>query len=158
MNSKWTLASASKLERSIMKTKDRYALLVAIESEYSGKIYIGEKDLEVRTRPFPFLESRKLVFADTKTGGVISGMADYVAVYRDLSSQLFLDRSCLTLEELNKYQGGRPFFFHYLQNPFKFPVSVKLSDIGITSMPQSWRYLTREQYETIISRGNNKPN
>lgn len=121
-------------------------VLLSLKPKYWNLIKSGKKTIEIRkTKPlcmlYPF---RVIVYV---TGGIgVVGKFDCCKTVETIRPEIFVDGSCLTLEELERYAGGKPLCGWYIKEDsvveYEKPIPLDIAT-GLKHPPQSWRYLLK---------------
>ena len=124
--------------------RDGKTLLVPIYSNYTDLIYKGEKEWEFR-KTFPKKPVKRMLFYETSPVKAITGEAKIEVVVED--DKYILWRKT----KFNAGITGEDYFTYFLNNKTgvafklckvkKYDKPILLSEIGISSAPQSYRYL-----------------
>ena len=130
------------------------AVLASIHKEYLDKILSGEKTIEVRTNtPKSILTPFTVFFYETAQGGgarrvlakalctgfdILKG-TDLTDAGETVLAD-FLQKSCLTREQVKKYMGTHTTLFGWKLERVK-SVDISLEECGVKRPPQSWVYV-----------------
>lgn len=133
------------------------AVLLSIHPEWAEKIYSGEKEVEWRKIfPTEATPGMPVLFYETapvcKVTGLFFWIGKETLIIREPDfdgqkihpvAQKLIDAGCVTLEDLEKYQGenGRLYAWN-VRGKMKFSEPRTLSDYGLERAPQSWQYIT----------------
>ena len=124
-------------------------IILSIHPKWTGKIYSGEKTIEIRkTRPYHWCSfpSKVIYLYETSPIKKVTGFVFLTWVHEadkellENPEKYFLGKkkkACLTAEELIKYSNGKNLYFWNLKDPYKFDTPRNIKG----SVPQSWRYL-----------------
>lgn len=134
-------------------------IILSIHPKWAGKIYSGEKTVEVRkTQPDwekpESADDLAIYLYETSPVKKVTGLVFLTWVHEAIKQTLenperyiansILRDSCLTVGELTKYGNGKSLYFWTIKDPFKFDTPKDIKG----SVPQSWRYLKEgEKYD-----------
>ena len=128
------------------------AVLASIHKGYLDKILSGEKTIEVRTNiPKSVLTPFPVFFYETaKGGGARRVLAKALCTGFDILKDTdmtdeavlgdFLQKSCLTREQVEQYMGAHTTLFGWRLEQVK-SADVSLEECGVKRAPQSWVYI-----------------
>ena len=143
------------------------SLLLSIKPKWCQEIITGHKTLECRKTltklkpPFKCVvyctkDKNETLVAPTRGGDVmiLNGKVigeftcDSVEETRvpfpdaaDEMDETVLERSCVSYMELHEYVGRRPLYCYGIKDFQLYKIPKKLEDYGITTAPQSFRYV-----------------
>lgn len=129
------------------------AILMSIHPKWAAKIYAGEKTIEWR-KSFPikcWFGGMKIFLYETRPIGKITGCFELrdVSTYNKNEYECKFIRKdyvekngCLSIEELNKYQGNSKRLFAWcVMNALRYEKPLNLASFGLNRPPQSWQYV-----------------
>lgn len=133
------------------------AVILSIHPKWAEKIYSWEKEVEWRkTFPTEATPGMPVLIYETapvcKVTGLFFWIGKEILIIREPDfdgqeinpvAQKLIDAGCVTLEDLEKYQGanGRLYAWN-VRGKMKFSEPHQLSAYGLKRAPQSWQYIT----------------
>lgn len=135
-------------------------VLISINPQYVDLIKKGIKRIEYRKRIPTTTDKYKLVIYETAPIKKITCIADAVYHEKGMAQDVW---------EKTKDFGGidDKWFFSYfgglkgfscgigITNPIILEKPLDLKEIGLNSVPQSWQYITKEQFDKIVNNNGN---
>ena len=121
-------------------------ILLSLKPKYWDLIKSGKKTMEIRkSAPENIFKPFRVIVYVTEGTGVV-GKFDCDSIMRTIRPEMLVEGSCLTLEELEKYAGGKSLCgWHVMDNSvveYETPIPLERAT-GFHHPPQSWRYLSR---------------
>ena len=133
-----------------------YAVLISIFPLYSSQIFEGSKKIEFRKRIFS-KDIKKIVVYSTSPVGKIEGVWDYDGVEESTPTALWKKYSKvggIKKEKYDAYFSNSSIAYGIkVKNPIRFNNPFTISEIS-KNPPQSYIYLTEEEFNTICKKGN----
>ncbi|OEH86054.1 hypothetical protein BHU72_14585 [Desulfuribacillus stibiiarsenatis] len=122
-------------------------IIQSIHPKWTKLIFDGRKTKELRkSKPrditFPF----KVYIYETKKGvGAVVGEYICKGITTTNVPQVFQDGSCVHLDEIIDYMGNGKISGWDISNVKKYPKPILISKLGLTTAPQSWRYIDTQR-------------
>ena len=127
--------------------------LFAIHPDYARKILSGEKSFEFRTMRCRKLVARIMIYATAPVCCVL-GETTVRQVLQAPPNALWPEvwyGAGMSKDAFDTYFKGRPTAIAYqLERPMQYQRPVPLADVGIKRPPQSFCYLSEEQYRFLL--------
>lgn len=130
------------------------AVLMSMKPEWWEKILSGEKLLEIRKtapvggagepEPWPLL-----VLVYVSGTGTVQGQFLCTGWVKTNFLPYLEKQSCVPIEALEKYAGGKSLCGWIIQNPEKFDEPSLLAELGLERPPMSWQYVEITDAEEV---------
>ena len=127
-------------------------VLLSIKPEYVQRILAGEKKFEYRKRLANKSVDTIVIYATSPVMKIV-GAVKVKGIYEKAPSVLWeqtKEHSGITRKKYREYfVGCKRAFAYELGEIIKYTKEYKLEEIGINNAPQSFVYLSEEQYERL---------
>lgn len=127
--------------------------LFSIKPEYVMRIFSGEKRFEFRTTVCKKTIS-KIIIYETSPVSKIVGEVSVLNILKDTPEKIW-NLTCknagIEKSAFMKYFNNRDFAYAYiLSNPIKYDRQISLSELNISSAPQSYLYIADEAIKQAL--------
>ena len=130
--------------------------LFSIKPEYVERIFSGEKKYEYRTTVCKKNIS-KIIIYETSPVSKIVGEVSVLNILKDSPEKIWnltFKNAGIEKPKFMKYFKNHEFAYAYaLSNPIKYGRPIPLSDMNISSAPQSYLYIADDAIEASVAGG-----
>ncbi|MBR3377236.1 MAG: hypothetical protein IKG44_06115 [Mogibacterium sp.] len=129
-------------------------ILLAIKPEFVKKIFSGEKKYEFRKR-LAAKDIDKIIMYETSPASCIVGEVDVIRKLSNTKDRLWKetkDFAGINRVKYNEYFSDCIIACAYeIGCPVEYEKKITINHLGIQQIPQSFIYLTKEQYDICAS-------